>query len=81
MGHPHEDRVLINATIEVPAAALQVIVETARQLTGRNEKGHYRVDTADMVNRLLTRFVMDRDFVGYVSDVKNYGSDGSATAD
>ncbi|MFH1983014.1 MAG: hypothetical protein ABIL58_14325 [Pseudomonadota bacterium] len=67
-----DDNVLISATIEVPAAALQVIVETARQMSGRNQKGHYQVDTAEMVNRLLTRFVMEKDFVGYVSDRGNY---------
>ena len=72
MSQQEENTVLINATIEVPAVALQVVVETARQMTGRDEKGHYRVDTADMVNRLLTRFVLEKDFVAIVSDPKNY---------
>ena len=72
MKRPQDDSVLINATIEVPAASLQVIVETARQMTGRNQKWHYQVDTADLVNRLLTRFVLEKDFVGFVSDRENY---------
>jgi len=72
MNQLQDDRVLISARIEVPAAALQVIVETARQMTGRNQKGHYQVDTADLVNRLLSRFVIEKDFVGYVSDRGNY---------
>lgn len=72
MSQLQDDRVLISARIEVPAAALQVIVETARQMTGRNQKGHYQVDTAELVNRLLSRFVMEKDFVGYVSERENY---------
>lgn len=72
MNQLQDDRVLISARIEVPAAALQVIVETARQMTGRNQKGHYQVDTAELVNRLLSRFVMEKDFVGYVSERENY---------
>lgn len=67
-----EDTVRINATIEVPAVALQIIVETAREMTGRDEKGHYRVDTAEMANRLLSRFIQEKDFVGFVSDRENY---------
>ena len=72
MDRQQDVTVLINATIEVPAAALQIIVETARQMTGRNQKGHYQVDTADLVNRLLTGFVLEKDFVGFVSDRDNY---------
>lgn len=72
MKRTQDDSVLINATIEVPAASLQIIVETARQMTGRSQKGHYQVDTAEMVNRLLTRFVLEKDFVGFVSDRGNY---------
>jgi hypothetical protein len=72
MAQQPEDLVLINATLEVPAAALQLVVATAREMTGRDEKGHYRVDTAELVNRLLSRFVLEKDFVGFVSNRKNY---------
>ena len=72
MSQQEDNRVLINATIEVPSVALQIVVETARRMTGRDEKGHYRVDTAELVNRLLSRFVLEKDFVGFVSDRKNY---------
>jgi hypothetical protein len=72
MTHQKDDMVLINATIEVPAVALQVIVETARQMTGRDDKGHYHVDTADVVNDLLSRFVLKKDFVAFVSESENY---------
>ena len=72
MDRQKTDTVLINATIEVPAESLQIVVETARQMTGRNQKGHYQVDTAELLNRLLTRFVVAKDFVGFVSDRGNY---------
>ncbi|OQY08484.1 MAG: hypothetical protein B6I22_00255 [Desulfobacteraceae bacterium 4572_123] len=66
------DTITINAVVEMPAAALQDIVKTAKQLTGRDEKGAYRVDTADVVGGMISMFLVEKDFETYVKDVKNY---------
>jgi len=66
------DTITISAVIDIPAAALQSIVNMARELTGRDEKGVYRVDTADVVGNMISGFLMEKDFETYVQDKKNY---------
>ena len=64
--------VRIHAVVEMPAAALQTIVDQVKNLAGQDEKGFYRVDTADKVGEMISRFLMERDFESYVKDSKNY---------
>ena len=66
------DTITINAVVDISATALQDIVKMAKQLTGPNEKGVYRVDTADAVSALISGFLRDADFETYVKDEKNY---------
>ena len=66
------DTVTINAVIDIPAQALATIVQSAKQLTGPNAKGVYRVDTADVVSRMISRFLLDRDFIAYTANLDNY---------
>jgi hypothetical protein len=66
------DTITINAVVDISAIALQDIVKMAKQLTGPNEKGVYRVDTADVVSALISGFLRDADFETYVKDEKNY---------
>ena len=67
-----KDTIAVNVVVEVTPASLQAIVEHAKRIVGRNEKGHYQVDTADKVSEMISRFLMERDFEGYVTDAKNY---------
>lgn len=62
----------INVTLEITAASLQTIVETVKQKTGRDSKGFYRVDTADKVSQIISRFLSENDFESYVKDINNY---------
>jgi hypothetical protein len=62
----------VNVVIELTPAALQAIVENAKRLVGRNEKGHYSVDTADKVGEIVSRFLAQNDFERFVNDPKNY---------
>jgi hypothetical protein len=39
---------------------------------GPDAKGHYRVDTADLVSHMVSRFLLERDFESYVKDISNY---------
>lgn len=66
------DTVTINAVIDMPTQALTAIVQNAKHLTGRDAKGVYRVDTADVVSSLISRFLVDRDFHAYVEDLDHY---------
>lgn len=62
----NKDTVLINANIEIPIAALEAIVANAKKAAGKNEKGHYKVDTADKVSEMISSFLVNNDFVSYV---------------
>ena len=68
-----EDTVCANVKIEISGKTLQTIVQKAKDTVGRNEKGHYRIDTADLLEDLLSRFIVEKGFDAYVADQKNYG--------
>ena len=71
--NPTEDHTLaVNVVIELTPAALQAIVENAKRLVGRNEKGHFKVDTADKVGEMVSRFLAENDFERYANDPDNY---------
>jgi hypothetical protein len=67
-----DDTIAVNVVVEMTPASLQAIVEHARRLAGRNEKGHYQVDTADKVSEIISRFLLEKNFEGYVMDSRNY---------
>lgn len=67
-----EATVLVHVNVEIAAAALQAVVQNAKQVTGRDEKGHYRVDTADKASEMITRFLAENNFTAYAKDINNY---------
>jgi hypothetical protein len=67
-----EDMIRVNATIDIPAAALQAVVDNARQKAGRDEKGGYRVDTYEKLGEMISRFLREKDFLSYARDMENY---------
>lgn len=66
-----KEMVAIHANIEITTDALEAIVKNAKSLTGRNEKGHYRVDTAELVNKMISHFLLAKDFETYVTNPDN----------
>ncbi len=67
-----DDTLLVNANVEIPVAALKAIVENAKKKAGADASGVYRVDTAEAVSNMITRFLADRDFLDFVSNPENY---------
>ena len=65
--------VRVNVTIDMSGETLQTIVQTAKGIVGRNEKGYYRIDTADLLEDLLSAFIVEKGFDAYVADKGNYG--------
>ncbi|AOY57921.1 MULTISPECIES: hypothetical protein [Desulfococcus] len=63
---------MINATVEITARALEAIVENAKQIAGCDEKGRYHVDTADKVGEMISRFLFEKDFESYVQQRENF---------
>ncbi len=66
-----KNTLVINVNVEITAIALQAIVENAKKITGRNSKGVYRVDTADKVSQVISRFLLENDFENYAKDIEN----------
>lgn len=67
-----EATVLVHVNLEIAAAALQAVVQNTKQASGRDEKGHYRVDTADKVSEMIARFLAEKNFTAYAKDMENY---------
>ena len=66
------DTVTIQVNIEIATVSLEAIVENAKKKVGRNEKGVYRVDTADKVSEIISRFLLENNFESYAKDMNNY---------
>lgn len=65
---------LVRANVELTPETLQAIVQNAKKITGPDEKGVYRVDTAEVVSGMITKFLLEKDFEAYAMDVANYPS-------
>lgn len=67
-----EDTIAVNVVVEITTASLKAIVENAKRISGRNEKGHYTVDTADKVSEMISRFLLENNFEAFVTNHDNY---------
>ena len=67
-----KDLIEIHVNLKIITGSLQIIVENCKKIAGRNEKGYYRVDTAGKLNAMISRFLLENNFEGYVRDIKNY---------
>lgn len=50
---------------------VHVNVENAKKIAGRDEKGVYRVDTADWVGKMISNFLLKNNFEDYTKDIEN----------
>jgi len=67
-----KDTLMVRTNVEMTAASLEAIVENAKKLSGPDEKGVYRVDTAEKVNEMISRFLLENDFESFVKNIDNY---------
>ena len=67
-----EDTIAVNVVVEMTTASQKAIVENAKYISGRNEKGHYTVDTADKVSEMISRFLLENNFEAFVTNHDNY---------
>lgn len=66
------DMITVRVNVDIPAKALQTIVQTVKTMVGPDEKGHYRVDTADKTGEIISRFLLENGFGQYVNNPENY---------
>ena len=50
------DTIEVHANVIMTTASLKAIVENTKKFTEPDEKGHYKVDTAEAVNRMISRY-------------------------
>jgi hypothetical protein len=67
-----QNTIVVRARVEMTTASLQAIVANAKKVSGPDEKGVYRVDTADQVSAMISRFLLENDFESFVKDIANY---------
>ena len=68
----NRETIVVRANVEMTAAALQAIVANAKDGSGADAKGVFRVDTADKVSEMITRFLRENDFESFVKNADNY---------
>jgi hypothetical protein len=69
------DSLSVHINIQISANALQAIVANAKRTAIKSPDGTYRVDTAEYVGTMVSRFLAERDFDSYVMDVDNYDTE------
>ena len=62
----------VHVNIELSAASLQAVVANSKMKAGTDEKGRYRVDTADALAALISTFLQEKGFDAFARDVNNY---------
>lgn len=66
------DAIQIHVNLTISSSSLQTIVANTKKIAGRNVNGHYRLDTAEKVGEMISRFLADNDFDAYVQNLSNY---------
>jgi len=66
------DKLSVHVNVEISAAALQAIVANAKRMAAKDADGICRVDTADQLSIMISRFLDEKDFDNYVLDFNNY---------
>jgi hypothetical protein len=66
------ETIMVHVNVEITPVSLQAIVENAKMIAGRDEKGVYRVDTADKVSEMITKFLLEKDFESFALDINNF---------
>jgi hypothetical protein len=64
--------IAVRINVEMTPASLQAIVENAKKIAGTGEKGYYTVDTADKVGEMISLFLLEKNFEGFVMNIENY---------
>jgi len=67
-----KEMITVHVNVDITVASLQTIVENVKRIAGRDENGVYRVDTADKVSEMISNFLFENDFEGYVEQIENY---------
>ena len=66
------DTIEVHTNVIMTTESLKAIVENTKKITEKNEKGRYKVDTADAVGQMVSRFLLENNFEAFAKDESNY---------
>lgn len=66
------EMIRVQVNLDISIEALQTVVANAKKAAGKDERGVYRVDTADCLGKVISQFLHDRDFDAFARDMNNY---------
>lgn len=66
------DKLSVHVNVEISAAALQAVVANAKRTASSDANGTYRIDTAEYLSDMISRFLAEKDFDSFVMDIANY---------
>ncbi|MBW1896217.1 MAG: hypothetical protein JRI47_04100 [Deltaproteobacteria bacterium] len=67
-----KETLIVRANVEITADSLKAVVENVKEIAGPDEKGVYRVDPAEKVSEMISRFLLENDFESFVKNIDNY---------
>lgn len=62
----------LSINVELPPGVVSTIVQNAKKIVGPDARGHYKVDTHEVLSRLISRFLNAKDFESYAGEIANY---------
>ena len=67
-----QDMVTVQVNLDIGVEALKSVVANAKAVAGKNDRGVYRVDTADKLGEMISKFLLKADFQKFAQDLENY---------
>jgi hypothetical protein len=64
--------VKVHVNIDISAASLKAVVANVKHLAGADEGERKRMDSADWLAALISRFLEEKDFLAYARNMDNY---------
>ena len=65
-------QVTVHVNIDLSAISIQAVVSNSKKKAGKDEKGRYRVDTADALSELISKFLKEKNFEAFAENENNY---------
>ena len=66
------DTIEVHANVIMTTDSLKAVVDNTKRLAPRDPNGRRRVDTADAVGKMISRFLLEKDFEAFAKDEGNY---------
>jgi hypothetical protein len=66
------EKLFVHVNVHISAETLQAIVANAKLIADKDAEGICRVDPADQLSIMISRFLDEMDFDNYVLKLENY---------